>query len=546
MVLFDTLRNHPLRLKLGELVPARLREERPSMLFGCSASILVASIMLGGGTHGGFLSDTILELLAIPALLAALSTLIALPKEQRRRARWALALCSAIALVPLLQLVPLPPAIWTAMPHRKEMAEIFALLAQNAPWRPISVEPDATWVSVLSLLPPLAVFLGVIQLDYHERRLMSFVLLGMGIVAAALGTIQVGQGPSSPLRFYEITSDVEAVGFFANQNHFAAFMYSLLPFAAAWATDLAFTMTPWRDRRQLETASVSILISIFLGFTVLIGAEVLTRSRAGLALVIAAAFAALALPLADRRRPSRLTPFKLMSGVALAVVLLSVQFGLYRVYEKFSVDPMQDARLVFARNTVAAAKAYMPFGSGVGTFVQVYPSFEPPRDTIADVYVNHAHNDWLEMGLEGGVMSMAVMAAFLIWFALSSVRIWRDGAAHARTIDLLLARAATMVPPLLMAHSLVDYPLRTGAMMAVFALSCAFLVEPLVAGRDDRAVRGARASHAGMASSRSLPAPAHAPARPAETRPDLRPARPAPRPAEPWGEDVEWPAEWRK
>lgn len=540
MVLFETLRNHPLGLKLGELVPAWLREQRPSTLFGVSASILVASIMLGGGTRGGFLSDTMLELLAIPAFLAALSSLFALPTESRRRAKWALTLCSAIALVPLLQLVPLPPWMWTAMPHRQEMVAVFALLGRSMPWLPVSVEPDATWVSTLSLLPPLAIFLGVIQLGYRERRLMSLVVLGMGMVAAILGVIQVAQGPSSPLRFFAITSDTEAVGFFANQNHFAAFVYALLPFAAAWATDMAFTITPWRDRKHLETASVLILTSIFLVFTVLIGAEVLTRSRAGLALIIVAAFASLALPLADRRRPSRLTPIKLTSGLVLAVLLLSVQFGLYRVYEKFSVDPMQDARIVFARNTVAAVKAYMPFGSGVGTFVSVYPAFERPQDTIADVYVNHAHNDWLEMWLEGGVLSMVVMAAFAVWFALKCARIWRDGAAHARVLDLLLGRAATMVVPLIMAHSLVDYPLRTGAMMAVFALSCAFLVEPLVSGQDHGAIGAAGESGKETVSGGPLPL------LPAGHAPDVMPAEPVPRPAEHWGEDIEWPAEWRK
>ena len=64
---------------------------------------------------------------------------------------------------------------------------------------------------------------------------------------------------------------------------------------------------------------------------------------------------------------------------------------------------MEGARIPFAHNTITAAKAYMPFGSGVGTFVSVYPGFEPAHDAISNVYANHAHNDLLEVWLEGGV-----------------------------------------------------------------------------------------------------------------------------------------------
>jgi O-antigen ligase len=472
-----------------------------------------------------------------------LSSLLALPSEIKRRAKYTLALCAAIALFPLMQLVPLPPSVWTSLPHREEIVEIFKSLGGELPWLPLSVAPDATWLGALSLLPPLAIFLGIVQLSYRERRLISVVVLGMGILAAAIGLIQVAQGPSSPLRFFAITSDVEAVGFFANTNHFAALMYSLVPFGAAWATDQGFTIGMWRARKDVETRSIAMLMAIFLALIVFIAADILTRSRAGLALIILAAFGALALPIADRRRPSRLTPIKLVIGSGSVILLLIVQFGLYRVYEKFAVDPIHDVRLVFARNTIAAAKAYMPFGSGVGSFVPVYPTFEAPQDTIANVYANHAHNDWLEIWLEGGVFSMILVGAFVIWFAFAAVRIWRGSAAPLRAIDILLARAATIPVPLIMAHSIVDYPLRTGGMMALVAFCCAFMVEPLVPANDQRP----RLTPVEHSQEDDLPVslpPAQLPA--IAKAPDAAPAKSAAGASERWGEDIEWPQEWRR
>jgi O-antigen ligase len=540
----ESFRNHPLGVRLAELVPSRAWAQRPRLFFIFCAVTVVSSLLLGGGTRGGFLSDTILELIAIPAFLASLSSLVALPRsESKQRAEWALMLCLAIAALPLVQLVPLPPWLWTELPNREQMVTVFGLLGHELPWLPISVSPSETWVSVLSLLPPFAIFLGVIQLSYRERRVMSLIFIAVGIVAAFVGLAQVAQGPDSPLRFFAVTNESEAVGFFANRNHFAALLYSLLLFGAAWATNVAFTVGSWSDRKGFETSTIAMLTACFLGLVILIVTESITRSRAGLALTIVAVAGALALPLADRRRSSGgVTPIRLILASASLAIVLAVQFALYRILDRFADDPLADSRVTFARNTTAAAKAYMPFGSGVGTFVSVYPTFELPQDAISNAFVNHAHDDLLEVWLEGGVISLCLIAAFAAWFLLRSAKIWWHVPQDIRAIDLLLARAATIAIPLIIAHCAVDYPLRTGAIMAVFAFSCALLIEPLPPAWHEMTVEPAKAREQTMdAISRAGPARVPATADGADTASAKTPQQPKGR----WGEDVEWPDEWR-
>jgi hypothetical protein len=540
----ESLRNHPLGVRLAQLVPLRAWQQRPRLFFILCAVTVVSSLLLGGGTRGGFLSDTILELIAIPAFLASLATLVALPRsESKQRAEWALMLCLAIAALPLAQLVPLPPWLWTELPNREQMVTVFGLLGRELPWLPISVSPSATWVSVLSLLPPFAIFLGVIQLSYRERRVMSLIFVAVGIVAAFVGLAQVAQGPDSPLRFFAVTNESEAVGFFANRNHFAALLYSLLLFGAAWATNVAFTVGSWSERKNFETSTIATLTACFLGLVILIVTESITRSRAGLALTIIAIAGALALPLADRRRSSGgVTPVRLILASASLAIVLAVQFALYRILDRFADDPLADSRVTFARNTIAAAKAYMPFGSGIGTFVSVYPIFELPQDAISNAFVNHAHDDLLEVWLEGGVISLCLIAAFATWFLLCSAKIWWRVPDNIRAIDLLLARAATIVVPLIIAHCAVDYPLRTEAIMAVFAFSCALLIEPLAPAWDEMTVEPAKAREQTMDSiSRAGPARVPATADGADTAS----AKTSPQPKGRWGEDVEWPDQWR-
>jgi O-antigen ligase len=544
VAVLESLRNHPLGVRLAQLVPLRAWQQRPRLFFILCAVTVVSSLLLGGGTRGGFLSDTILELIAIPAFLPSLATLVALPRsESKQRAEWALMLCLAIAALPLVQLVPLPPWLWTELPNREQMVTVFGLLGRELPWLPISVSPSATWVSVLSLLPPFAIFLGVIQLSYRERRAMSLIFIAVGIVAAFIGLAQVAQGPDSPLRFFAVTNESEAVGFFANRNHFAALLYSLLLFGAAWATNVAFTVGSWSERKNFETSTVATLTACFLGLVILIVTESITRSRAGLALTIIAIAGALALPLADRRRSSGgVTPVRLILASASLAIVLAVQFALYRILDRFADDPLADSRVTFARNTIAAAKVYMPFGSGVGTFVSVYPTFELPQDAISNAFVNHAHDDLLEVWLEGGVISLCLIAAFATWFLLRSAMIWWRVPDNIRAIDLLLARAATIVVPLIIAHCAVDYPLRTEAIMAVFAFSCALLIEPLAPAWDEMTVESAKAREQTTASV-SRAAPARVPA--AADGADTASAKTSPRPKGRWGEDVEWPDQWR-
>jgi O-antigen ligase len=455
------------------------------LLYLCTL-VMVLNLLLGGATRSGFLADAILQLAAIPLLLAALWRL---PDARFvTSAKWIMRISLAFVLLPLFQLIPLPPRLWTALPNSALSVEAFELTASQLPsigltsielpWAPISVTPRSTWLSALSMLPSFALFLGVIQLNHHERRFLSLVLLSIGVLGIFLGLLQVAQGPESPLRFFQITNPSEAVGFFANRNHYAAFLYALTLFAAAWAVNLAMTIGASPDRARFETTSILWIAASFTLLVSFIAAQAMARSRGGMGLTIIALCGAFALASTDPRRVSVSAGKRLLTGAVVVAIMFAIQFALYRILERFSADPMEDARIPFARNTIEAAQAYMPFGSGMGSFVSVYGLFEKPQDTIMGVYANRAHNDILEFWLEGGLAAVILMAAFAAWLLRRTVAVWRPRQHGKLPIDTMLARAATIVITLLIAHSCVDYPLRTCAVMTIMVYSCALLVEP--------------------------------------------------------------------
>ena len=536
--------------------------------------------MFGGWDRPGTFWDAVLQLLAVPLLLVGLWRL----SEASTSPRFVVAFCLGLVLVPLVQLIPLPPQVWTALPGRDLAKEALVLADQEVGWRPLSLTPHGTWLSLLSLIPPLAIFFATLLLSYEERRRLLLIGLGIGVLSSFLGLLQVAQGPDGWLKEFGLASGGAAEGFFVNQNLFAAFLYSLLLFAAAFAIHsikaFASAQTPTTDTRALITVVASLTVLV-----ILLAAQIMARSRAGLGLTIVAMIGVAALANSDERGGTIFGAKRLIGGAVALVLLFSSQFALYRVMERFATDPLEDARVALARTTWEAVQAFLPFGSGLGSFVPVYQSFEKLQDALVDTYVNRAHNDFLEIGLETGVVGLALIAVFAIWLGRTLWQVWRSDGLGGSPLDHLLVRAATLVIVLLMAHSFVDYPLRTTAMMAVFAVACGLLFEPVGQTSD---AREATEPHAQRSATRTTedgrpsrekkerepslatpnvprrPAPEHgsagAPRRevwewPAETpRPQAEPvARPGQEPSlregpasDRWGQDIAWPEAWRK
>ncbi len=527
-----------------------LHRLRPGHFYPCAA-VVIAAVILGGGTREGFLSDVLLQLIAIPLLVVSMARLPDL--SSLGAAKLGVAFCGAVILVPILQLIPLPPGVWTALPNRQVEAEALTLANQPLPWMPISVSPRATWLSALSLLVPVSVFLGVILLDYNERSALSLTLLGAALLSVFLGLSQVAQGPSSPLRFFDFSNTTDAIGFFANRNHLAALLYVTLLLAGAWTIAAATAAESSRKGRMFDTSSIMALLASFTVMVALLAGQAMARSRAGLGLTIIALFGTIALAFADRRRSSRINTARIIAVSIAVAAMFTTQFGLYRIMERFTYDPLADSRIAFAHTTIAAAKDFMPFGSGLGTFIPVYAMSEKREDVLANHYVNRAHDDVLELWLEAGAFGVGLLAAFVSWFALRAIAIWRQPkSGEARDIDRSLARAATVGVGLMMAHCTIDYPLRTGAMAAVFALACAFMFEPVGIRRTPaRAPGNAKrgfaipeplppmmAPDSSAVRTASSPTGAFSNASPGATLIAV--------PRDELGKDVEWPEDWRK
>ena len=135
------------------------------------------------------------------------------------------------------------------------------------------------------------------------------------------------RGEQSPLRFFEFTNRTEAVGFFANRNHFAALIYCLIVFAIGWIVYWSATVRVPRNQEgkqktkeyEYDTASIIAIIGSFTVLVILLAGELMARSRAGLGLTIIALLGVFALGFANRSAGFGAIVNKLLIG-AIALV----------------------------------------------------------------------------------------------------------------------------------------------------------------------------------------------------------------------------------
>src|SRR5262249_22697526 len=279
--------------------------------------------------------------------------------------------------------------------------------------------------------------------------------------------LQIMGGEDSPLWFH-FTGRDRAVGFFANANHNAAFLYSAIPFVTAWMIGLV------RDHRRNRGIGLAFLALLVV--TIIIGVTV-TQSRTGMALLFVAGLSSLLLALRHSGGQSgrRLLHFSI--GGDFFALLLALLFGFVGLAQRFEYLGFDDLRWPVMQVTLRAAIANLPFGSGFGTFSPVYEQFAP-RTLLLErgFYVNHAHNDWLELWLTGGIPAIVLVVGFLAWLVAAIVRVWKSGEPEAPILDLALAQAASISIVLLLLHSAIEFPLRVTAVTVLFAIACAYLI----------------------------------------------------------------------
>jgi O-antigen ligase len=427
-----------------------------ALLFGLA-------LLLGGGSLRFPLTRMIVELAASAALVGYAVRGWRAPVD-----RWSagvVVLLLLAMLLPLIQVIPLPPSVWTALPGRATAAQAIEYAGLAPRWMPISVQPDATRLAAAYLLVPTALFVTTLHATATQRVIYGWVIAAMALLGAGLGLLQAGGSESFYL--YNVGRYTASTGFFANKNHYADLLLVGMLLIAG--------LTRTSPRLRLRSPSPLVAAGMI---AVLVLALPSANSRMALALLpVALLPAAVLLTPSTYLRRLTLRNAAIVAAVVIALVAVAASSGVVaRLIDRFGGE--RDMRFTFWPDVLTAINTYQPVGSGLGSFIKIFQRHES-MSTLHFTYVFHAHNDFLEVALEAGWAGVAVIAFGVALLAIGAWRVLRR-AAWERFTPMHVA--AVFGIAVLLAHSLVDYPLRTLSMASVLAFLAGCLAPAMPEG----------------------------------------------------------------
>lgn len=423
---------------------------------GVILAYLALVLMLGGASAAGFGANSALQLIGA-GLIAWIYWTDRKPVgfSTGLRLFWI-----ALAVLAALQFVPLPPFLWHLLPGRDSVERGFDIAGMTQPWLPLSLNPWGTLQSVVWLLPALALFVAMRSSQAPAIRHAVWVIAAIAYASVVLAGLQAFQDSAY---FYAITNRGNGVGAFANSNHFGSFMLITMALVAAqWLHDIP-VQRPGRKAMPASLQLAALLGPLALGVF-------LSNSLACMLLMIPVLFGIYLLARPEVTIP---WPWLVLGGLAFSAGLawlLASGFVANDLMSKSGTAGI--SRGEFLSNGLHMLKDFLPFGSGIGTFREIYPWYEDSA-RVGTTFVNHAHNDWLEFLIETGIFGAALLIILSRWLIATAWRLW-----SAARSEHLLALGGTIAIGAVAAHSLVDYPLRTAAISSLFALCCVICRRP--------------------------------------------------------------------
>ncbi len=334
----------------------------------------------------------------------------------------------------------------------------------------------------------------------QAAKALALAISGFGLAVSVFALLQYLASNGKVYWVVQIPTDAMSFGPYVNHNHYAGLIEMLIPFPLVFALQ----------------SPVSISKRFFFGLSAIImGVSVVeSGSRGGLI--------ALACQVVLLFAIGRFTRIRRGGGIVLLVMLVAMA-GLLATMVDSAVASRISAlrepgradvagwRMRLNRDGLSMVRAKPVLGWGLGTFATVYPQF---RSFYDDVPIHEAHNDYMQLLVETGVVGGMLTAWFLIlvfregWRNLErSQTIWERGI----TTGAMVSVSGILI------HSSSDFNLHIPGNAAIFFVMCAIAAAPITqrgsqSPNESRRSRTGRTS-ADLAERESLEGVAEAPQR---------------------------------
>jgi len=382
----------------------------------------------------------------------------------------------------IFQMLPLPAAVVRILsPRGAALRSQYVPESAQSGTATLSLLPGSTLAATAELLAFFLIGYLVLRTVTHRKQIrrIMLTLVAVGTFEALYGMFELYR--SQPrLLFYPKTFNLDsATGTFVNRNHYAGYLEMVIPLALGLIISRLDLFgepgTPFRARfARFINRGLATNLLLGIGTVIMAIALLLSNSRSGL-IVLLFSFVLMSVLTAQSFGHTQMHRDWVRRVIQLAAVSI-IGFGLYvgleTMVNRFAIDRLlQDGRPRYWGSVMTMIGQFPLCGVGFGAFGGVYQAYDT---TGMEYALIHAHNDYLELFCELGIVGFGLLAFGVGWMLFKSFRAWmtrRHPELKGLALGCLAAVAAILV------HSMTDFNLQIPANALVFSVLLALTMK---------------------------------------------------------------------
>ena len=406
-----------------------------------------------------------------------------------RHFKWPLALLGGMVLLSWLQTCELPAA-WVGA-----LSPVAALAQAPAAWMSLSLDVFQSRAMAALSFVYFSVFVVALLAVRNAQRLdqLAQLLVWSGVLQAVLGAVLFSVHAQYRIFFTQV-SHGDMVGTFVNRNHLAGYLCMSLSIGIglmlARLGRKSARPAGWKNRLASAIEfTLSSKMRLRLLLVIMVIALVLTHSRMGNAAFFSALLVVGFVALVLMRKTAPQTIALVASLVVIDVLVVGTWVGLERVVERIEGTELTvaqggtsesvEARTEGARTALAIVRDFPAFGTGGGSFYNVFLSYRTPDYGLS--YIDHAHNDFVEIATDYGLIGLGILGALVastLWTVLKVMAKRRSSLPRGIAFGVAMSITALLI------HSTVDFNLQipANALTMVVILAMGWIASALPHG----------------------------------------------------------------
>ena len=387
----------------------------------------------------------------------------------------------------VFQLIPLPDFFVDLIsPNTKKVIDFYT---PNIPgslnFKRISLNPWETRGELLKLLTYVMIYFLVANnfkgKDRKNKLILCIIIIGF--IEASYGIIQYVSGEKMIFRLRRMNyAKDRLISTFPSADHFSAYIKMCIFLSISYLIyffdkvnrNRGFefrrrrkgskrgkrTLNSLREARDFISSEKNWEKKIMLIFAIIIMivALIFTKSRGGiLSFLVSIIFLGIIFFLRGSLKKHLWT----ISLIIIITLIFGFWIGFTPVFDRylnFSMkEELEEGRFSIWKSTYNIFKDYPILGTGFGSFVYVFPSYSLRSNQLE---VNHAHNDWLELLSDTGILGLLTMGSGVFYLSIFSLRNVLKTKSDSQIWIFLGGYTAILS---IVIHSFVDFNLRTSA-----------------------------------------------------------------------------------